>query len=339
MARKPGPPGRATYDAAPNIALVKYWGMRDPALGLPYNSSLSVTLDRFRTRTSVRFDEALAADRFVLNGLETGGRPLEAVTHFLDRVRAMAGLRRAAEVESTNNFPTASGLASSASGFAALAGASSAAAGLDLSPRALSRLARLGSGSASRSVFGGFVEWHAGAAADGHDCYARSLHGPEHWPELVDVVAIVGGAPEKPIRSAEAMQSTVATSPEYRSRLESVPGRLIAIRRAIARRDAPRLFQAVIEECDDFRRVCETTVPTLDYLTATSRAILATIRDLNSESGRPVAAYTHDAGAHVHVFTLAKDASRIRRRLEDVTGIARLLTLHPGPDGRLVRGP
>jgi diphosphomevalonate decarboxylase len=299
MAREPGPPGRATYDAAPNIALVKYWGMRDPELGLPYNSSLSVTLDRFRTRTSVRFDSQLPSDRFVLNGIDTGGRPLEAVTRFLDRVRAMAGTRTAAEVESTNNFPTASGLASSASGFAALAGASTAAAGLRLSPRAISRLARLGSGSASRSVFGGFVEWRAGTAGDGHDCYAQPLHGPEYWPELVDIVAIVGGAPEKPIRSAEAMQSTVATSPDYRSRLASVPRRLVAIR----------------------------------------RAILATIRDLNSESGEPVAAYTHDAGAHVHVFTLTHEASRIRRRLEDVAGIARLLTLHPGPEGRLVRGP
>ena len=339
MARKPGPPGRATYDAAPNIALVKYWGMRDPALGLPFNSSLSVTLDRFRTRTSVRFDPELASDRFVLNGIDTGGRQLEAVTRFLDRVRAMVGATIAAEVESTNNFPTASGLASSASGFAALAGASTVAAGLNLTPRAISRLARLGSGSASRSVFGGFVEWRAGTAADGRDCYARPLHGPEYWPELVDIVTIVAEAPEKPIRSAEAMQSTVATSPDYRNRLASVPGRLDAIRRAIARRDGPRLFQAVIEECDDFRRVCETTVPSLDYLTTTSRAILATIRDLNAESGPPVAAYTHDAGAHVHVFTLSKDASRIRRRLEDVSGISRLLTLHPGPDGRLVRGP
>lgn len=339
MVRKPGPPGRATYDAAPNIALVKYWGMRDPTLGLPYNSSLSVTLDRFRTRTSVRFDAELASDRFVLNGIDTGGRQLEAVSRFLDRVRDLAGVRTGAEVESTNNFPTASGLASSASGFAALAGASTAAAGLGLSPRAISRLARLGSGSASRSVFGGFVEWRAGTAADGHDCYARPLHGSEYWPELIDIVAIVAGAPEKPIRSAEAMQSTVATSPDYRSRLTSVPRRLVAIRRAIAQRNSSRLFNAVIEECDDFRRVCETTVPSLDYLTGTSRAILATIRDLNSESGKPVAAYTHDAGAHVHVFTLAKDASRIRRRLEDVAGIARLLTLHPGPDGRLVRGP
>lgn len=339
MARKPGPPGRATYDAAPNIALVKYWGMRDPVLGLPYNSSLSVTLDRFRTRTSVRFDPELVSDRFVLNGIDTGGRPLESVHRFLDRVREMAGTRSAAEVESTNNFPTASGLASSASGFAALAGASTAAAGLELSPRALSRLARLGSGSASRSVFGGFVEWQAGRAADGHDCYARPLHGPEHWPELVDIVAIVGRAPEKEVRSTEAMQSTVATSPDYRSRIDSVPDRLATIRRAISQRNAPRLFHAVIEECDDFRRVCETTVPTLDYLTPTSRAVLATIRELNCESGRPVAAYTHDAGAHVHVFTLSKDASRIRRRLEDVAGITRLLTLHPGPDGRLVRGP
>lgn len=328
----------ATYEAAPNIALVKYWGMRDPALGLPMNSSLSVTLDRLKTRTSVRFDPALPEDRFVLNGIEPSGGPLDAVVRFLDRVRALSGRTERADVVSSNNFQTASGLASSASGFAALAGAATTAAGLRLSPRALSSLARLGSGSASRSVFGGFVEWRAGRKPDGSDCYAVPLFGPRHWPALVDVVALVAGAPEKQVRSAEAMQSTVRTSPEYAGRQASLPARLRAIRDAIRRREGPRLFDLIMEECDDFRTVCETTVPTLDYLTPVSRRILDAVRALNEEAGTTLAGYTHDAGAHVHIFTLERSASRVRRRLEDVVGVSRVLTLHAGEGGRLVAG-
>jgi diphosphomevalonate decarboxylase len=327
---------QATYEAPPNIALVKYWGVRDRERALPFNSSLSVTLDRLRSRTTVRFDPDLANDRVVLNGEEAAAGPREGVVRFLDRVRAMAGRPWSAEVRSENNFPTASGLASSASGFAALAGAASAAIGLRLSDRDLSRLARFGSGSAARSVFGGFVEWRAGTRADGSDCYARGLYGPRHWPALVDLVVLVRGAPVKEVRSADAMQQTVRTSPEYARRLSEVPARLRKIRRAIGERDPGRLFPLVMEECDSFRDVCETTRPTLDYLTSTSRAVLAGVRDLNREAGRPVAAYTHDAGAHVHVFTLERDFARVRGRLARLPGVERTLRVRPGPGGHLV---
>jgi diphosphomevalonate decarboxylase len=326
----------ATYEAPPNIALVKYWGVRDRDLALPYNSSISVTLDRLRSRTSVRFDPKLTEDRVILNGEAAVGGPRDGVVQFLDRVRALAGRTERAEVRSHNNFPMSSGLASSASGFAALAGAATAAVGLTLSDRALSSLARFGSGSAARSLFGGFVEWRAGTRPDGSDCYARPLYGPRHWPALVDLVLLVAGAPVKETRSAEAMQRTVATSPVYPARLEALPARLRKIRRAIGDRDPDRLFPLVMEECDSFREVCETTRPSLDYLTATSRSILGEVRALNREAGRPVAGYTHDAGAHVHVFTLAQELPRVRRRLGRLPGVERMLTLRPGPGGRRV---
>jgi len=324
----------ATCDAPPNIALVKYWGVRDPALGLPYNSSLSVTLDRLRSRTTVRFDPGRPDDRVVLNGAPAGAKERGAVVAMLDRVRDAAGVSDRAEVVSENNFPTASGLASSASGFAALAAAASEAAGLALSDRALSQLARFGSGSASRSVFGGFVEWRAGRRPDGADCYARPLYPPSHWPELVDVVAMIADAPAKETRSSVAMQLSVRTSPGYANRLAEIPGRLARMRRAIGRRDAAALFPLVMEECDSFRTVCETTRPSLDYLTGASRAVIAEVRDLNRTAGRPVAAYTHDAGAHVHVFTLRRNAPRVRRRLAAVPGVASTLLVRPGPGVR-----
>jgi len=327
-----------TYEAPPNIALVKYWGVRDAALALPYNSSLSVTLERLRSRTTVRFDPALNADQVELNGAPASGGPKEGVVRFLDRVRDLAGISESADVRSANNFPTASGLASSASGFAALAGAATQAAGLFLSDRELSRLARFGSGSACRSVFGGFVEWRAGRRPDGRDCYARSVYGPDHWPELVDVVALVRDAPTKGVRSAEAMQATVRTSEYFFQRQQELPARIRGIRAAIGARRADRLFPLIMEECDSFRTACETTHPALDYLTSISRAILAEVQGLNRQAGRFVAAYTHDAGAHVHVFTLARDRAMVRRRLAGVDGVERILTVRPGPGGHTV-GP
>jgi diphosphomevalonate decarboxylase len=328
----------ATYEAPPNIALVKYWGVRDRALGLPFNSSISVTLDRLRSRTTVRFDAGLAEDLVALNGRPATGGPRDGVVRFLDRVRALAGFDLRAEVASENNFPTASGLASSASGFAALAGAATRAAGLTLSDRALSQLARFGSGSASRSIFGGFVEWRAGTRPDGRDCYARPLHGPGYWPALVDLVVLVRGAPAKEVRSADAMQQSVRTSPYYPVRQAELPARIARIRSALADRDPGRLFPLVMEECDSFRRACETTDPPLDYLTPASRAILEEVAALNRAAGRPLAAYTHDAGAHVHVFTLARHLARVRRSLAGLDGVERTLVVRPGPGARLVGG-
>lgn len=329
--------GSATYDAAPNIALIKYWGVRDVPRVLPFNSSISVTLDRMRTRTTVEFDPGLADDRLELNGRATAGGALDAIRHVLDLVRERSGLTARARVASANNFPTASGLASSASGFAALAGAASHAAGLDLSDRELSVLARLGSGSASRSIFGGFVEWRAGRRPDGSDSYAVPLYPPGHWPELVDRVAIVGRATVKSVRSAVAMQTTVATSPEYPARLHALPRRLARMRRAIGDRDAEAVFRLTMEECDSFRLVCETSRPSLDYLTPTSRRLLEAVRALNRSEGRAAAGYTHDAGAHVHVFTTRADLPRLRRALDRVPGVERWLTSRPGVGGRLVR--
>ncbi|MCI4352211.1 MAG: diphosphomevalonate decarboxylase [Thermoplasmata archaeon] len=334
---QPFPPARfAGYEAAPNIALVKYWGMRDDRLVLPRNSSLSMTVSRLRTRTWVRFDPSLRSDRFSLNGRPAGGGPLQGAVDFLDVVREEAGVSMFAEIRSHNNFPTASGLASSASGFAALAGAASLAAGLRWSPREMSRLARRGSGSASRSIFGGFVEWQAGRRPDGRDCFARPLFRADHWPELRDIVVLIADAPEKRVRSARAMQETVRTSPAYSERQRTVAGRLAALRTALRTRSADRFLALIMEECDDFRRVCETTVPSLDYLTPSSRAVLAAVLDLNRRAGHPVAGYTHDAGAHVHVFTFQKYVPRVRSRLRRIPGVSATRVLSPGPAARVI---
>lgn len=182
----PSGPRVAVAQAQPNIALVKYWGKRDVALNLPVVGSLSITLDQLWTRTQVRFDPALAADRMTLNGREDA-KQLKRSSACLDLLRARAGVNWRAEVVSTNNFPTGAGLASSASGFAALVLAGDAALGLGLSRAELSVLARRCSGSAARSIFGGYVEWAHGTRADGEDSVARPILDAAAWPLAVAV--------------------------------------------------------------------------------------------------------------------------------------------------------
>ncbi len=188
----------ATALAHPNIAFIKYWGNRDDQLRLPLTGSLSMALDGLNTVTQVSFDSDLTADHLILNGMEQSGAALNRVVSFLDHVRQLAGLNRFALVESTSNYPTGAGIASSAAAFAALAVAASKAAGLELSEVELSRLARLGSGSACRSVPGGFAEWLPGSGDA--DSYAVQIAPPEHW-DLVDLIVVVDAARKSLVRA------------------------------------------------------------------------------------------------------------------------------------------
>src|SRR6266540_33229 len=184
----------ATAQAFANIAFIKYWGNRDNALRLSSNGSISMNLDGLYTRTTVSFQPSLPFDELIINGHEVTGAGLERISYILDLIRDMANIHERAEIMSENNFPSGAGIASSASAFAALALAGSKAAGLRLSERELSRLARRGSGSAARSIPGGFVEWQAGTSDE--DSFAFSIAGPAHW-DLVDCVAIISAVHKK----------------------------------------------------------------------------------------------------------------------------------------------
>ena len=212
---------QATALAHPNIAFIKYWGNRDDQLRLPLTGSLSMALDGLDTVTRVNFNPDLTTDRFILNGLEQSGPVLERVAHFLDHVRRLAGITLFAQVESSNNYPSGAGIASSAAAFAALALAASRAAGLELSEAELSRLARLGSGSACRSVPGGFAEWLPGNGDA--DSYAVQIAPPEHW-DLVDLIVVVDRS-EKAVGSS-AGHKLAETSPLQALRIAGVPERL-----------------------------------------------------------------------------------------------------------------
>ncbi|MEL6182601.1 MAG: diphosphomevalonate decarboxylase, partial [Myxococcota bacterium] len=202
---------QATAIAHPNLALVKYWGKRDIHLNLPAAGSLSVTLAGLRTRTTVTFTPGQARDAAILNGRAVWGAKLDRVIRFLDLLRHRAGVDLHATVHTENDFPTAAGLASSSSGFAALAAAGSAALGLELSAPELSVLARLGSGSAARSIHGGFVEMMAGRLPDGSDAHAIPIAYEDHWDLRCLILLTAQG--EKSIGSTEAMNHTATTSP------------------------------------------------------------------------------------------------------------------------------
>lgn len=318
----------AAAQAHPNIAFIKYWGNRDSALRIPLNGSISMNLDGLTTRTTVSFQPSLPFDELIINGHEVTGPGLERVSRILDLIRGMANIQDRAEVMTENNFPSGAGIASSASAFAALALAGSKAAGLNLSERELSRLARRGSGSASRSIPGGFVEWQAGATDE--DSFAFSIAPPNHW-ELVDLIAVVSAAHKK-TGSTEG-HAAAPTSPLQAARVEDAPRRLDLCRRAILEKDF-NAFASIVElDSDMMHAVMMTSTPALHYWKPASLAVMEAVRTWRMD-GLPVC-YTVDAGANVHVITLESEAHIIEKNLRAIHGVHDVLAARAGNAARL----
>ena len=320
----------STYLATPNIAVVKYWGKRDKRLNLPQNGSISVTMDEsLRTVTTVRFEEKMGKDHLVLNGKEARPEELARASRVLDAVRAAAKTRTRALVVSQNNFPTAAGIASSASGFAALACAAADAAGLRASRRQLSVFARLGSGSACRSVLGGFVEWKMGSRKDGSDSYAVQIAPASHWPGLRNVIAITDGG-RKSVGSAEGMELTAKTSTLYPERVKSRPRILAMVRRAIMGRDLPSFLELAMRESSHMHAVMLDSFPPIIYLNDVSREIMRAVHGFNEKKGAVCAGYTFDAGPNAHVYTTEKYADEVERVLRGIPGVQKTMVCRPG---------
>lgn len=318
----------ASAQAHPNIAFIKYWGNRDDSLRLPANGSISMNLGGLETRTTVSFQPSLPFDELIMNGHETTGPALERVSEFLDVVRAMSHLRDRAEVISENNFPSGAGIASSASAFAALSLAATRAAGLDLSERELSRLARRGSGSACRSVPGGFVEWQMGAGDE--DSLAVSIAAPNHW-QLADCIAIVHTAHKK-TGSTEG-HTLASTSPLQAGRVADAPRRLELCRTALLARDLGALAEVVELDSNMMHAVMMTSSPPLMYWQPESLAIMQAVRGWRAQ-GLP-ACYTLDAGPNVHVLCAGEVAPEVEKRLRELAGVSDVLAARPGGAARL----
>jgi diphosphomevalonate decarboxylase len=319
----------ATAQAFANIAFIKYWGNRDNTLRLPSNGSISMNLDGLYTRTTVSFQPSLPYDELIINGHEVMGAGLDRISYILDIIRGMANVTERAEVISENNFPSGAGIASSASAFAALALAGSKAAGLNLSEQELSRLARRGSGSASRSIPSGFVEWQPGTS-DKYS-FAFSIAEPSHW-NLVDCIAIVSAAHKK-TGSTEG-HGIAGTSPLQAARVADAPRRLEICRKAILDRDFNALASIIELDSDMMHAVMMTSTPSLRYWKPGSLEVMNCVRQWRME-GIPVC-YTVDAGPNVHVICPESEAHTIDKRLREIKGVENVLVARVGGPAKIV---
>lgn len=329
----------ATARACANLAFVKYWGKRDNSLNLPLNNSISMTLDGAHTTTAVAFSAGPGEDRVVLAGQPAPAAFAIRVSRHLDRIRALAGVTAAAHVETVNNFPAGTGLASSASGFAALTLAATAALDLQLTKRELSVLARLGSGSACRSIHDGFVEWHAGDDSDS-SCATR-LADARHW-ELVDVAVLVTQQ-AKAIPSSEGHKLATG-SPFWRARRRGLPARLEALREALLTRDFQLFCREVEAEALEMHAIMLTSgheargswQSGIFYWTEDTLRLLIAVQEWRR--GGMEVCFTLDAGPTVHLLCLEDQVPDLLQALAGLEGFDdwQLLPSRPGPGAQLL---
>lgn len=316
--------------ASANIALVKYWGKRDAAKNLPAAGSLSLTLDALRTETEVQLTDGVA-DELLLDGEVATGSALQRATTFIDEIRRRSGRSERARIVTRNHFPSAAGLASSASGFAALAVAGAHAFGLEASDDELSELARLGSGSAARSIHGGFVRMFEGERPDGRDSVARPFEGAKLELSAAICVAKAG---EKEVSSRDGMELTRETSPYHYSWLAQVARDLDAAERALRAPDFEALTEVTEGSCLAMHANAMAARPGLIYFLPVTLWAIDRVRQLR-RSGTPVM-FTIDAGPHVVAFAPPSEIEKVAAALAEHTEIDRVITSGPGQGARLV---
>lgn len=324
----------ATAQAPSNIAFVKYWGKTDHHLTLPENASISMSLDSLLTTTTVTFSEAFSEDEVWIEApneqsQQVVGSKAARVIHHLDYIRHLNHETRKAKVESINNFPSGVGIASSASAFAALTLAATTALNMTLSATELSRLTRLGgSGSATRSIFGGYVEWLTG---NNETSVAKQLFSESHWP-LSDVVAIVSTA-EKKVSSLEGHE-LAQTSPFYQARLADLPRRLAVVRKSLEQRDLTLLGSELEPEALSLHTVAMTCVPPVFYPMTETFWLLDELRAWR-KTGTEVYG-TMDAGPNVHCICQQTDAEIVAEKLRQLPYVQQVLVAHVGGGARIL---
>lgn len=322
-----------TAVAHPNLAFVKYWGKVDHNLNIPTNGSISMNLSGATTTTTVTFDADLEADRITINSI-TAEHP--RVAAHLDRVRQLAGIETRALVISDNNFPASAGIASSASAFAALSLAASRAAGLNLNDKALSILARSGSGSACRSIPDGFAEWLPGR--DHESSYAQQLAPPDHWDLRVISAIVETGAKE--VASSQGHRA-VQTSNFFPARLSVLAQTLDTVRTALLARDFPAFGATVEAEALAMHAIALTSQVEekigILYWGPSTLILIRAIQQWRA-NGLPVY-YTIDAGPNVHLICEAKYQTGVERALAPLlAGLGgRYFVSRPAPGARVVK--
>ncbi|KAM3965825.1 mevalonate diphosphate decarboxylase [Aphomia sociella] len=307
-----------TVIAPVNIAVIKYWGKRDEELILPLNDSLSATLDTdvMCAKTSVAASPHFTEDEIWLNGKkESFSNP--RLQNCLKKIKQRASqennvddifLSWKVHVCSENNFPTAAGLASSAAGYACLV---SALAKLYKIKSDVSSIARLGSGSACRSVYGGFVRWHTGVNPDGSDSTATQVADSSHWPEMRALILVVGDTKKK-ISSTIGMKRSVETSELLKYRVRNcVPRRTDDISKAILERDFDMFAEITMKDSNQFHAICMDSYPPYVYMTYVSHTIIDLVHKYNEVCGETKVAYTFDAGPNACLYLLEKEVPKV----------------------------
>lgn len=323
---------RASAVAQPNIALIKYWGKQDIAANVPAVGSLSITLDSLETRMTVEFDTGISADELRVNG-QPSGRMLPRVSRCLDNL--LGAERSPALIESVCNFPIAAGLASSASSFAALVLAASRAAGLQADTQSLSRAAGQASGSAARSLYGGFVELQLIAREGKSEIAVASILNKDEWP--LQVIVAVTAKGEKPVSSGDAMNLSSKTSPFYAIWVEHQDQDLEIARRAVEERDFAALARVSEHNCLKMHSVMWASRPPVVYWNKATLACMETIRRLQANDV-PVF-FTIDAGPQVKAICLPDYADKVRKALQETDGVIDTLPSSLGGGARLLDNP
>jgi diphosphomevalonate decarboxylase len=309
---------KVTAKAPANIAFIKYWGKKDEKLRLPANSSISMNLSNAFTVTSVEFDPNIASDELIINGVKSSGDEVKRVSNHLNLIRNLSKIKDFARVESKNNFPKSSGIASSASGFAALTVAAATASGLQLSEKELSVLARLGSGSACRSIPDGFVEWKSGETSE--ESYAYSLFAPGYW-KICDLIVIVGENSKK-VSSTEG-HAIAETSPFYKTRIAGMEIKISEIKSALKNKDFTKFGEILEAEAVNMHAVMMTSKPPLYYWLPETLKVITQVIELRSAGQECY--FTIDAGPNVHVICNEADADNIKSKLSEITGVKQVL--------------
>ena len=302
--------------AAANIALIKYWGKQKVAGNLPAAASLSVGLEDLRTTTHITFNTGQAD---LIKGLDEPGA--KRVEQFLQYVRQTFEAGRYFSITTDNNFPTGAGLASSASGFAALALGLNELLDIGLSSRALSQLARRGSGSAARSIHGGWVEMVAGP-----DAYATPIMPAAAW--AMEVIIAITSTSAKPLGSSEAMLRTSLTSPFYKAWLNAQGADMQAAKQAISDRDFMKLADISEHNCLKMHATIMAARPAILYWLP---ATLAVAKDIARQRQAGLAAfYTIDAGPQVKVFCLPEAADQVEALVRGMPGVTSIIRTRLG---------
>ena len=309
-----------------NIALIKYWGKKNESLILPMNNSLSLTLDAFYTETEVSFSEAYTEDQFYLDNQLQDEKATKKISTFLDIVREKAGTTKKAKVISQNFVPTAAGLASSASGLAALAGACNEALKLGLDDQALSRLARRGSGSACRSIFGGFVEWEKGY--DDQSSYAHPISS-DGFEDHLAMVFLLLNEQKKDVSSRDGMRRTVETSSFYQGWLDSVEADLYQLKQAIKTKNFQLLGETMEQNGLKMHGTTLAARPPFTYWSPDSLKAMQAVRDLRNQ-GIPCY-FTMDAGPNVKVLVQKDHLDKVKTTFSDLFSSQQVISAFAGP--------